>query len=502
MKKFFISLIIFISIIFSVLGINSLKVCAVTDPYNERTGLGYTINSVTNRYLDVTEIRDGSPIFNETWLSSYLANIQPNIVNSSEFYSLSGSTFSDITSKMYSKLGINSSIGGSYDLFTANAQFGYEVSSSMDYSSKASQYFYTINSSIIRHTYAMPNYSSDLSVYRANLHTNYLNALDDLFNNRITPKLFFDCYGTHLIAKGIYGGKLELYYSAASNSFDVGESLSETITSALDSGIRDKLGTSQNISFSLSSVIGHSLGSTSELFNGKAFGGVFEGISLNSLDSGYTNWTRSVVDDPALIGTSSDGLIPLWNLLPTRYNTTSYKDQMIQMFNNYALEYKTQISNDYDPINVSFPNVYNFDAKLVRSSTYRIDDSGRFNHNKYDSINLDSFTKYGYSLLKAKGYNYIDVNITMSMREINDGYQYVGLYSSTIKSDDYKIMPDIEYDYGYGDTFKSVNFSFKSVPIESFNNHLLVIRYGASGWWADDWENKNVKVNLIYRKTI
>lgn len=51
------------------------------------------------------------------------------------------------------------------------------------------------------------------------------------------------------------------------------------------------------------------------------------------------------------------------------------------------------------------------------------------------------------------------------------------------------------------DEWGYITFSFIGVPIDEFaDTKTLVLRYGASGSGADDWENRYLSVKLVYKK--
>lgn len=508
MKKILITLIAILTLIFAyTLNNNSQTIqAAETDANYLKTGLGYSINAIKSKYIDITEIRDGSPIFDESWLSSYISNISPVIVNGSNIYSLSGSSFAEIVAKMNMKLEYSSDVKGYNSIFIANAESGFDVSSGINFKTYISQYYYMLSSMFERYTYSLPNYSSNLSTYRLNLHQDYLIELDKFFSEKNTAiaTTFFDKYGTHLIAKGVYGGKLEAYYGAVSNKLDVGGGLNIKITSGLDAGILGKMQVGESIWFDLSTTINKTTESVVELFRAKAYGGFpLSATSISNLSYSYENWCNSIESNPSLIRTTSDGLIPLWNLLPDKYNDETYKNIMLNFYKEYAINYYKTTSSEYDKGALT-SLTYESGEKLIRSMTYRIDDSGRFVHDKHDIINVNELTHYGVDILKAHNYKFVDVNIKILVKEINKGYQYICLYNNDEKSDNYKLCDDFKFEYkgsDLGTAFDFINCTFKNILIEKLSEFgKLVIRYGASGTGDDDWENKELYIELIYKK--
>ena len=484
---------------------NQVNTVNAADFSYSKVGLGYSINAVKSKYIDVIEIRDGSPIMNEDWLASYLENITPTMVNYSDIYSFSASSFEEINTAVNMRMNFSSSIKGDGSIFTANAQNGFDVTSGINYSSNMSQYYYILNSIFEKYTYTLPNYSSNLSLYIENLHPDYIKAVKKFFveNNQKTANEFFDSYGTHLIAKGVYGGKLEAYYSAVSNKIDVGGKLKNTITQSLNAGILKKMETGVNMNFDLSSAINQSTEEISELFRTKAYGGTsFSATNISTLNLKYEDWCGSIQRNPTLIRTSSDGLVPLWNLLPKEYNSSFYKDKMLSFYNSYVKTYNSSIDNYYNkPLSEL---KYETEEKSIRKATYKITDSGRFNHNKHDLIYLDDYLNYSIDILESYGFKKVDVKVKLQVREVHRGYQYICLYNYDGKSDDYKIHNDFKFEYNgnsLGTTFGWIEHTFSNISIDKLSAYKkLVIRYGASGSQDDDWENKDLYLKLIFKK--
>lgn len=84
------------------LGINAFLVVnadSVNVQFN-KTGLGYTLNAVKNVYIDVSEIRTGSPIFNEEWLENKISTLIPDVISTSDIRTFSSSSYKDISTSI------------------------------------------------------------------------------------------------------------------------------------------------------------------------------------------------------------------------------------------------------------------------------------------------------------------------------------------------------------------------------------------------------------------
>lgn len=136
----------------------------------------------------------------------------------------------------------------------------------------------------------------------------------------------------------------------------------------------------------------------------------------------------------------------------------------------------------------------------IRSDTseYIIDDSGRFN-NPMDVIHFEYFTGKTVSDWQSLGYTTVRLFITVEMKEINAGYQYIFIYRNDYSSETNNLLFDSEtIEYGGGGFAKTSwgDYLFETIDIQlsSFEDDLFVIRYGASGFGEDDWANRDLRI--------
>ena len=147
----------------------------------------------------------------------------------------------------------------------------------------------------------------------------------------------------------------------------------------------------------------------------------------------------------------------------------------------------------------------------VRTESATITDSGR-SKQKMDIVHLSN--EYNLVDLQRAGYIYFSVEVSLTVCEKDDGYQYVFLYSDTncptenasdwinenIFGEDTP-DPSLIYTYKFehvsgdvGENWKLYTFKTQINLSELVDN--LYIRYGASGKNDDTWKNKEVVVKV------
>lgn len=150
----------------------------------------------------------------------------------------------------------------------------------------------------------------------------------------------------------------------------------------------------------------------------------------------------------------------------------------------------------------------------VRSYEATITDSGRV-HQKMDIVYLD----YNYGGLQELGYNWLDVRVTLTAREVHDGYQYLFLYNTTVCQSSGEsllenFIPSVGDSIKQGMLFKEqfeIGPGYKKTSWEERSFHFYVyvgnmvdnlyLRYGANGILSDTWVNKDIRVSVTPKMT-
>lgn len=181
-------------------------------------------------------------------------------------------------------------------------------------------------------------------------------------------------------------------------------------------------------------------------------------------------------------------------------------------YSDSAMTKLVTVNSDFSKIKALYPKWLTIPTAvndvLVRSETVKITDSGRENQ-RMDVLNLSDH--YDVKGLNFAGYTKLKVTFTFDVREIDDGYQYVFFYSDEkcnansvvtdvldivgVENDD-SFLYSHKFEHGSGkkDTSWGTHTFTAELPMNKLKKDLY-IRYGASGKYDDDWQNKNVVVS-------
>ena len=149
----------------------------------------------------------------------------------------------------------------------------------------------------------------------------------------------------------------------------------------------------------------------------------------------------------------------------------------------------------------------------IRASEKTITDDGVGNKNEkavlnqpYDTVSFSEFGITDLEALSQQGYKGISFYIRLEVREINDGYQWIFLYSED------KEIGNVRFDHSggayknwrdvlenYKDKYEP-GLKFENAEIDRFKDNQFTIRYAASGDGDDTWENRNLRIKIKFLK--
>lgn len=490
MKKIFILALLVLTAFISA----TQKSYAVIDPYsNTENGLGYSINLITADSIAIRNVKTSAPVLSTSFLNA--ASIVTTSPRTSVTYVTEGSSFSDYHSSLKSKYQSNASIYGTDGTLSAAAELGFSTYSGVTFSQYGSQYFYTLSFRDSRYAMQILNHKTNRNQFKNNLDSLYIQSLNDVINQQKTWDWFFDTYGTHLIVSAEFGAKADASYVAYSNRIAFGAEMQAEISSKIGAGILGVFGGSSSSTVNLNSISYITTGDIlSKFYISTTGGNSFSTTNYDAFRLGYQNWINSISDQSSsLVDVADDGLIPLWEILPSNM-------QILSEVMRY--QYEIRCLNKYNQVSSKLSNglLYATEFLPIRSSLVTISDSGRFNQHS-DSIDL-SLQGINFDSLKASGYKYVYIDLYFQVREQEDGYQYFFIFKNSIKSNDYLIHTEpFEYYPGVRHrSFEERSFSLPALSISDFSGSSFVIRYGASGVGNDDWINYGLYVRVSVTK--
>ena len=152
------------------------------------------------------------------------------------------------------------------------------------------------------------------------------------------------------------------------------------------------------------------------------------------------------------------------------------------------------------------PHKWSWTKTFSRTTQMKITDDGYGGKNYYDTVNPAAmFGKTSTSELWASagaadgtgGYTSASVTVVLSVREIDDGYQWIKVCSVDSAGKDAAILFEQRFEHGPGKADKnSYTHTFKfDVSMPNLTNNLHNY-YKGTGDWDDDWMCESVKFTI------
>lgn len=467
---------------------------------NPSYGLGYSVNLAKDECIDIDKL-------NNSVLSIGSLSTTNTTLNTTSSTIKHSNDFNDLVDKIDSYYNLSSSCSTSdYSLFTGTVASKYPDITNSDYVGNLYQYYSTYIYTYKYKTYSLTNYNGDLTNIKRCLNDQYVEDLEALLYDDADINTFFDTYGTHVIGSMVTGGRLEINYSICSDMIDVWKEKYNSLTSYLNTNLYSKVqSSSASITFDPQTGCDIHPAASNQYIGWQTQGGTSFSISnITQINTVFNAWKNSVTSYPEIIQPTSDGLIPLWNLLPGDLNTTTYKNLFISKYNQYMESNKESISNQYIP-NVIQEERASTGYFSIRSGTLVVTDDSEFNQ-RYDVANLNGFADLKYDYFKHYGFTKMDIYLQMEMKEINMGYQHIYFYYSEKQDTAYRFFEYIDELGGNSLVTSYIPFTYYklNVPLSTFDNSdpddyaKFVARYSASGSLEDDWQNMAIYLCIVY----
>ena len=444
---------------------------------SNETFLLYGYNVINSSYINRDEVKLSAPI-----IDLNKANPAALIIQTSATKSTWDKSISNRVSEVYKSMSGGASAGVNVGLFSAKVSTEFSVSSG----SKKTNYFAKARG--VHQTREEWLRNTDPAFLKDFFTGTFKSDIVNMSAQQLIAK-----YGTHFINRCYWGGTAEFNYSYHGTELTSASSLSVAVEASYGA-------------VSGSTNIGREqerkeLNENSK-FYAKTVGGANTSImGIDDFGAKYENWVSTIQSQPDIcaIGNFNDCFIPLWDLV---MQIDSAKASAVQ--SEFELQMATRgselagfVYNYVVPEQTSLQTVFE-DEKVIK-------DNGVLS-NPYDVV---YFSDFGIDLAAAKeqGYKSLTFYVRLNVSEVDDGYQYIYLYSSPVSNTAYNCgVPTtgtnrFEHKNGSKDTNWGMHeFTFENIDINRFTEGMFVIRYNASGDGDDDWKRGTGQVRISVNK--
>ncbi len=281
-------------------------------------GIGYAYNFIDDVYFDVTNSSNNSVINLEKLFTMAKLNSQPsNYTKNDSIYS---ENISDFQLNVATSLNSEVSVGGAFDIFSANVSAGLQSSSSIDFSKYSKSGFLNCYSYSEYKNYQVVDYGTSLEL-ASMLSDNFYNLVNkqgsySTLSDTAIANYILNSYGTHLILGVKTGGRLDYYYSFATNSYNVAADFKKKVTANGSIGIAGLVAGSTNNSLSAELKLSLEKQKTENNSSFVIYGGSTDGITASNIEEQMISWSSSINEKNARsIGVSKGGMVYLPTLI-------------------------------------------------------------------------------------------------------------------------------------------------------------------------------------------
>ena len=276
------------------------------------SGLGCSVNVPCG---GVDGEKPAGSVFESGFITDRIKNAVPITVRQSTVFETSSCSIADVVNAY--KSGLKMKNGEA--VFESDAAV---LHSTIDYSSYPYQYYYFRYSEFIYCTLTLPEYTTRIEDYIDGLDEDYLAALENYFMGGETAEALFTEYGTHVVMKGVYGRRWISLCTAVSATTDLSEYAS-TLKQKAEKALNGE-------AFSALDKAGISVPVTE--------------VNISALCSPHAQtWDEFNKSGYLLTNATTDGLVPLWKLLPERWSAERYAEKLKNDYNTYAKNYELDV---------------------------------------------------------------------------------------------------------------------------------------------------------------
>lgn len=308
-------------------------------------GLGLGINVITAN--NVRDFKTGYSILTQEARQTIPCSSTTNY--ESDFKQYSTVNANELITAFNSSIELNLSI----DAFLCELGACYGTGSVYDFTGYNYRYYYSFYAWVYKETKYITDYANK-DTYTNAFSQSFLNDLDSLQSGDITCETLFNRYGTHLIGSALYGGRLRANYFMASNNIKITNKVKEYINANVSfpdadtnmtANIVSNINAKMNTSYTTADVV---TGYRVSVAGGDTFGS----SDLANFNTSYSEWLNSFnpknendIVNCSLVDFTSEGLVPLWTILPTQY--ADLADDMMETFERLCAEQKDSFLDEF-----------------------------------------------------------------------------------------------------------------------------------------------------------
>ncbi len=455
----------------------NVKIYKSSELNSNQTFLLYGYDVINSSYINRNEVKLSAPIIDLSEANSAALIIQTDATRSTWDKATSNSV-----SEVYKTLSGGASAGVDAGLFSAKVSTEFSVSSG----NKKTNFFAKARG--IHQSKEEWLRNSDPAFLKDYFTNTFKTDIANLSAIQLIAK-----YGTHFIKRCYWGGTAEFNYSYYGTELTSANSVSVAVEASYGavSGSAN-MGREEERS---------ELNENSK-FYAKTVGGANTSImGIDDFGAKYENWVNSIQSQPDICAISNfnDSFIPLWELV-AQINPEKAAAVEAEFLTQLAERGSLLASFVYDyvvPEQTALQTVFD-DEKTIK-------DNGVLS-NPYDEINFSDFA-IDLAAAKEQGYTSLTFYIRLNVKEVDDGYQYIYLYSSPVANNAYDcgVMTTGSNRFEHKPGSKDANwgiheFTFKNVDINRFTEASFVIRYNASGDGDDDWKRGTGQIQISVKK--
>lgn len=442
-----------------------------------QTGVGLGINVITAESL--TDFKTGYSILDYTALE----DLPKNKIN----YNRNAASFWSTTDERQVILSFNNSVevSAGVDLFLFAVETQFLENTTFDYLSYSYHYYNTYYHNISKYNLYIQNYLNK-NTYSNAFSTSYLADLQALVDEELTYESFFNRYGTHLVGSAILGGKLYATYSIVSNSVVLNESNEIYLRNHTTFPIGQSNYLAQ-IASVLSNQTTNSVNVSDFNTNFRVFsqgGNVFTSGTVGNFETQYNAWCNSFSEESAsvIVDYTSDGLVPLWEILPDAYSfleedmLSAYTTISANTVNNFMSQFET---DDYihfsggkgtasEPYLISTAQQLRNIESVSMVSYYKMLNDINISGQQWNSLGGFYKQKKFYGVLDGDGYAISGLTRTTDIQE-QDNRIYFGLFGCVAKEESTNKTGTIK-----NITFTNVNINMSGPAVNNANTRVFV----------------------------